>query len=98
MGFEVFTIYKNPEKPPCIDLSIPGSSRSLQDTWTIETGSSDFHRRVVKFFKMHFQKNKSKITTYRNYKNLILLIPNPDEEKVLIFTLFCGASKGFMKA
>ena len=40
--------------------------------------------------------------TIRNCYGLTLTVPIPDEEKklsqIFIFTLLCGASKGFMKA
>ena len=41
------TRYKNPEKPSCIDLFLTNFPRPFQNTQTVETGLSDFHKLVV---------------------------------------------------
>ena len=61
--------YKNPEKPSCIDLFLTNSSKSFQNTQTIETGLSDFHKLVVTILKMYLPNNQPKVITYRDYKN-----------------------------
>ena len=40
------TCYKSVENPSCIDLFITNSYRSFQNTTTISTGLSDFHKCV----------------------------------------------------
>ena len=61
--------YKNPEKPSCIDLFLTNSFRSFQNTQTIQTGLSDFHKLVVTILKMCLPNNQPKVITYRDYKN-----------------------------
>ena len=63
------TCYKNPEKPSCIDLFLTNSPKSFQNTQTIETGLSDFHKLVVTILKMYLPNNQPKVITYRDYKN-----------------------------
>ena len=63
------TYYKNPEKPSCIDLFLTSSPNSFQNTQTIETGLSDFHKLVVTILKMYLPNNQPKVITYRDYKN-----------------------------
>ena len=62
------TCFKNPDTPSCIDLILTNSSRSLQDTCTVETGLSDFHKLVVTVLKLYFPKQKPNIQTFRDYK------------------------------
>ena len=61
--------YKNPEKLSCIDLFLANSPRSFQNTQTIETGLSEFHKLVITILKMHLPNNQPKVITYRDYKN-----------------------------
>ena len=63
------TCYKNPEKPSCIDLFLTNSPKSFQNTQTIETGLSDFHKLVVTTLKMYLPNNQPKVMTYRDYKS-----------------------------
>ena len=63
------TCYKNPKKQSCIDLFLTNSSKSFQNTQTIETGLSDFHKLVVTILKMYLPNNQPKVITYRDYKN-----------------------------
>ena len=60
------TCYKYPEKPSCIDLFLTSSPKSFQNTQTIETSLSDFHKLVVTILKMHLSNNQPKVTTYRD--------------------------------
>ena len=62
------TCFKNPERPSCIDLILTNSSRSFQDTCTIETGLSDFHKLLVTVLKLYFLKQKPNIRNFRDYK------------------------------
>ena len=62
------TCFKNPENPSCIDLFLTNRQKSFQNTSTIETGISDFHKLVVTVLKMYCKKQKPKIFQYRNYK------------------------------
>ena len=62
------TCFKNPENPSCIDLFLTNRQKSFQNTSTIETGISDFHKLVVTVLKMYYKKQKPKIFQYRNYK------------------------------
>ena len=64
-----FTCYKNPEKPSRTDPFLTSSHRSFQNTQTIETGLSDFHKSVVPILKMYLPNNQPKVATYRGYKS-----------------------------
>ena len=48
---------------------LTSSYRSFQNSCAIETGLSDFHKMIVTVMKAYFQKQKSKVITYRDYKN-----------------------------
>ena len=62
------TCFKNPDRPSCINLILTNFSRSFQDTCTVETGLSDFHKLVVTVLKLYFPKQKPNIQTFRDYK------------------------------
>ena len=49
--------FKNPEKPSCIDLILTNCPRSFQNSCTIETGLSDFHKLVVTVMKTTYKKS-----------------------------------------
>ena len=63
------TCFKNPYNPSCIDLFLTNRPRSFQNTLTIETGISDFHKMVITVMKVFYKKQKPKIIQYRSYKN-----------------------------
>ena len=63
------TCYKNPANPACIDLMLTNSNRSFQNSCTIETGLSDFHKMIVTVLKIYFQKREAKVINYRDYRN-----------------------------
>ena len=63
------TCYKSVSNPSCIDLFITNYSRCFQNTTTISTGLSDFHKMVVTVLKMSFKKAPPKQLHYRDYKN-----------------------------
>ena len=74
------TCYKNPEKHSCIDLFLTNSPKSFQNTQTIETGLSDFHKLAVTILKMYLPNNQAKVITYRDYKNFDI---SPFSEELL---------------
>ena len=41
------TCYKNPDRPSCIDIILTDCPRSSQNSCTIETGLSEFHKIVA---------------------------------------------------
>ena len=62
------TCYKSLDNPSCIDLFLTNSSSSFQNTTTVETGLSDFHKMTVTVMKTTFPKTQPKIIYYRDYK------------------------------
>ena len=56
---KVSTCIKNPKKPTNIDMTLPNSYRSFQNSCAIETRLMDFH-----------QKKEPKIIQNREYKNV----------------------------
>ena len=50
------TCFKNPCNPACIDLFLANCPRSVQNTVTIETGISDFHKMVITVLKVFYRK------------------------------------------
>ena len=57
--------------PSCIDLFLTNCHQSFQNTTTVSTGLSDFHKMVVTVKKTTFPKAKPKIIQYRDYKNFV---------------------------
>ena len=62
------TCFKNPLKPSCIDLIITNRPKSFQNSVTVETRLSDFHKMTLTVMKVFYKKQKPNIVTYRNYK------------------------------
>ena len=62
------TCFKSLENPSCIDLYITNSYRSFQNTTTVSTGLSDFHKMIVTVMKTTFPKVKPEVMIYRDYK------------------------------
>ena len=62
------TCFKSINSPNCIDLILTNKSLCFQNTTVIETGLSDFHKLILTMMKSTFQKQVSKILSYRNYK------------------------------
>ena len=62
------THFKKPERPSCIDLILTNYSRSFRNSYTIETGLSDFYKLVVKVMRTTYKKSQSKIIIYCSYK------------------------------
>ena len=63
------TFFKPPANLTCIDLVLTNSNRSFQNSCTIETGLSDFHKMIVTVLKIYFQKREAKVINYRDYRN-----------------------------
>ena len=66
------TCFKNIDNPSCIDLYLTNTPQSFQNTTTIATGLSDFHKMVVTVMKTVCPKNDPKIIYYRDYKKFEL--------------------------
>ena len=45
------TCYKNPTNPSCIDLILTNGCMRFQNTTTVETGLSDFHKMTITIMK-----------------------------------------------
>ena len=63
------TCFKNPEKPSCIELNITNRPKCFQNSATLETGFSDFHKMTLTVMKAFNKKQKATIITYHSYKN-----------------------------
>ena len=63
------TCYKNSANPTCNDLMLTNSNWSFQNSCTIETGLSNFHKMTVTALKIYFQKREAKVINYRDYRN-----------------------------
>ena len=66
------TCFKSLENPSCIDLFLTNCPLSFQNTTTVATGLSDFHKMVVTVMKTTFPKAEPQILYYRDYKNFDL--------------------------
>ena len=66
------TCYKS-QTAKCIDLVLTNRNRSVQQTTTVETGLSDFHKMVVSVLKTTFPKHGPTVINYRNYITLTKL-------------------------
>ena len=62
------TCFKNPDNPSTIDLFLTNKCNSFQNTGTISTGLSDFHKMIVTVLKTSYRKPKPREIIYRNYK------------------------------
>ena len=45
------TCFKNPDRPTCINLFLTNSPHSFQNTMTISTGLSGFHKMIISVLK-----------------------------------------------
>ena len=63
------TCFKNYNNPTCIDLILTNRARSFQNSCTIETGLSDFHKMIVTVMKTTFRKLPPKVIYYRDFRN-----------------------------
>ena len=60
--------FKSKDNPSCIDLFITNSPNGFQNTSTITTGLSDFHKMVITVSKATFTKSTPKVITFRDFK------------------------------
>ena len=60
------TYFKSLDKPKCVDLFFTNSPFSFQNTVSISSGLSDFHKMVVTVTKIKFKKN-----SYRDFLQAI---------------------------
>ena len=60
------TCHKSAANPSSIDTMLTNKTKSFQNSMTVETGLSDFHKRTV--LKKHFKKKDPIIITYRDLK------------------------------
>ena len=63
------TCFKNPQNPSTIDLILTNRPRCFQNSTTIETGLSDFHKLTITVMKSYYPKQTPLIRIYREYKN-----------------------------
>ena len=63
------TCFKNPDNPSSIDIMLTNKKLSFQNSDTIETGLSDFHKMTVTVMKKYFKKRDPIIISYRDMKN-----------------------------
>ena len=61
------TYYKS-HTPSCVDLVLTNRNRRVQNTATVETGLSDFHKMIVTVLKTTFPKQGPTVINHRNYK------------------------------
>ena len=65
------TCFKSLDNPSCIDLFITNSFQSFQNTVTVSTGLSDFHKMVVTVLKTTFPKAKPKVVPYMDFSKFV---------------------------
>ena len=63
------TCLKNPLKPSSIDLIITNRPKNFQNSVKVEPGLSDFHKITLTVMKVFYEKQKTNIVTYPNYKH-----------------------------
>ena len=63
------TCYKNPDNPTCIDLILANCLKNFQESSTLETGLSDFHKMVLTVFKFEVPNLTPGVVSYRKYKH-----------------------------
>ena len=68
--------YKNPDNPTCIDLILTNCPKNFQESSTLETRLSDFHKMVLTVFKSEAPNLTPKVVSYRKYKHLIAISLN----------------------
>jgi hypothetical protein len=59
------TCFKSIDNPRCIDLLLTNSYRNFQNTTTVATGLSNFHKMAITVLKTTFSKAKPKVIQYR---------------------------------
>ena len=62
------TLFKNPNNPSCMDLTIINRLKLFQNYMVIETGLSSFHKMCITVTKIYDNKQKPSIIHYRKLK------------------------------
>ena len=63
------TCYKSVDNPSSIDIMLTNKKLSFQNSMTVETGLSDFHKMTVTVMKRYFKKKDPITITYRDLKS-----------------------------
>ena len=63
------TCYKSAANPSSIDVMLTNKKLSFQNTMTLETGLSDFHKMTITVLKRYFKKKAPIMITYRDLKS-----------------------------
>ena len=63
------TCFKSLDNPSCIDLFLTNSVQSFQNTTTVATGLSDFHKMSVTVLKTTFPRASPRVNYYRDHRN-----------------------------
>ena len=63
------TCYKSAENPSSIDIMLTNKKLSFQNSMTLETGLSDFHKMTLTVMKRYFKKKPPITITYRDLKS-----------------------------
>ena len=63
------TCYKNASNPSSIDVMLTNKKSNFQNSITLETGISDFHKMTNTVLKKYVKKHKPVIIIYRDYKS-----------------------------
>ena len=63
------TYYKNASNPSSIDVMLTNKKSNFQNSMTLETGLSDFHKMTITVLKKYFKKHEPIIINYRDYKS-----------------------------
>jgi exonuclease III len=63
------TCFKSSENPSSIDIMLTNKKRSFQNSMTVETGLSDFHKMTVTVLKSHFKKKEPIEIIYHDKRN-----------------------------
>ena len=58
------TCYKNPNNPSSIDIMLTNKKLSFQNSTSLETGLSDFHKMTITVMKRYFKKKDPVIITF----------------------------------
>ena len=66
------TCFKSIDNHSCFDLFLTNSYQNFQNTTTVATGLSDFHKMAVTVMKTTSPKAKPKVIQYRDYKHFVL--------------------------
>ena len=63
------TCYKNVNNPSSIDVMLTNRESSFHNSFTIETGLSDYHKMTISISKTSYKKKEPSKITYRSYKH-----------------------------